>query len=214
MTANGYGCPVIRRLIGVLLLALLIAVPIGPSPARAAGLSYQDAAGDATELFEVQTPRPSDPELDVLQVDWSTSAEALTIVTRFTELGEPVASNGSAYIQSFVYEGVRYEFLQQVSGSPTSQVFPSGLYFRPTDDPTTEFGCASCSARFDFTAKTLTITAGLKSMAAAFREYQPEAPKFGAGSILEAPITTTQRFLGLLLTADHASPPAGTRLVV
>ena len=208
-----YGWRVIRRLMGVLTAAIVLSSLLGQSPARAGGLAYEDSAGDATEIFEVDTPRPSDPELDVLHVDWSTSVDTLTIVTRLTELGEPIASNGSAYIQSFVYEGERYEFLQQVSGSPSNQVFPAGLYFRPTDDPVREFSC-SCSARFDFTGKTLTITASLKSMAAAFREYQPDAPRFGPGSVIEAPITTTQRFLGLLFTADHAQPPAGTRLVV
>ena len=126
----------------------------------------------------------------------------------------PVASNGSSYIQSFVYEGTRYEFLQQSSSSPSSQVFPPGLYFRPTDDPTTEFSCGRCSARFDFTAKTLTVTAGIKSMASAFREYDPAAPRFGPGSVLEGQVTTTQRFLGVLLTADHASPPTGAKFTV
>ena len=199
---------------GAMAPATLLIAPIVSAPVKAGGLAYEDAAGDANELFEVATPRPSDPELDVLHVDWSTTAVALTIVTRFTELGEPLASNGSAYIHSFVYEGQRYEFLQQVSGSPSDSVFPAGLYFRPTDDPTTEFSCSNCSARFDYSAKTLTITAGLKSMAMAFREYQPDAPRFGRDSVLEAPITTTQRFLGLFFTADHASPPAGARLVV
>lgn len=80
-----------------LALAFLLAgLLLTPTPTRASSLSYSDQPGDATAIGDTDLPRPSDPQLDLLEISWSTTADELAIDTRVGELDEPVASNGWA----------------------------------------------------------------------------------------------------------------------
>ncbi|HUR50282.1 MAG TPA: hypothetical protein VMY88_12245 [Acidimicrobiales bacterium] len=183
-------------------------------PSRAGTLSYADPADDATAVAETQAPRPSDPELDLLDVSWSTSADELVVTTSLTALGDPAASDGWAIGHYFTYEDLRFEVLVQSSGAATSTVFgPSGVYLRPAGDSTTEYPCV---CRFTAHPDRPAVTAHIElhSIVSAVRASDPSLPRPAAGSHFTELETTSYRILGVLLSADHAIAPEGASLVV
>ena len=88
-----------RRILTTAAVAsLALAFLLGGSPARAGELSLEDPAGDATGLGEVEsTPRPSDPELDILNVKYASTPTELRIDLKMAKIGHPVGSIGYTY---------------------------------------------------------------------------------------------------------------------
>ena len=193
-------------------LAGLVATTLG-APARAGSLTYADHAGDATQVRDNDLPRPSDPELDLLEVDWSTTADELIITTSLGAIGEPVASNGWAVAHYLDYEGIRFEILVQDSGTPTDALFGDGVYLRVAGDSRTEYPCV-CRTYSEADTARVTVHVELHSLGTAVRFIDPRIPRPRAGSTFTELETVSYRTVGFLLSADGAAPPPDTTFVV
>lgn len=187
---------------------------LSPAPSRAGGASYADPAGDATAVDDQHPPRSSDPELDLLNASWSTTADELVVTTSLTALGSPVASDGWAVAHYFDYEGIRFEVLIQDVGTLTSTAIgPDGVYLRIAGDNSTEYPCV-CGFSTDANQARVTVRVELHSLGSAVRFIDPSLPRPRAGSRFTGLSTTSYRVAGFLLAADKAVAPEGTSLVV
>lgn len=196
-----------------LLVLCVVAGFILVSPARAGSLSYADAAGDATAIGDTDLPRPSDPELDLLDVSWATTPDELVVNTTLSALGEPVASNGWAIAHYFDYEDISFEIVVQDNGVPSSAAFPDGIYLRVAGDSTTEYPCV-CRYTLHSDKAQVTTMVELHSIGSAVRALDPRTPRPMAGSTFSALNTTSYRVAGFLLAADRAAAADGVTLVV
>lgn len=169
----------VAALVAVLVSLLAVLAP----PAQAGALAWEDTKGDATgwtaqevEALE-STPRPSDPELDLLFTSWATSGDTIVIVIRLDKLAQPQASQGATYTANFNYDESPYSFRYQNPADVS--VSARGLFFRAG---TTTIPCARCSAKLDGKTNTVTITAALSSMTAGMKSNNPSTPPIGKGS--------------------------------
>lgn len=194
-------------------LAILLLVAAGAAPTRAGALSYLDPAGDATALGDVSPPRPSDPELDLLDVSWSTTSDDLVVDSTLAAIGEPIGSNGWAIAQFFHYEGIDFEVLAQDVGAPTSSVFGDGVYLRVAGDSTTEYPCV-CRFIVRPDSPRVTVTVELHSIGSAVKVVDPTTPRPAVGAQFSDLRTTSYRVTGVLLAADRAAAPEGETLTV
>ena len=192
----------------------LAALLLSPTPSRAGAVSYSDPEGDATGVYSLAPPRPSDPELDLRAVTWSTTADELIVTTSLTALGEPLASDGWAVTHYLEYAGIQFEVLIQDVGTATSTIFgPDGVYLRPANDSSTEYPCV-CGFTLDAKQAKVTLRVELHSIGSAARYVDPRAPRPTAGAKFTDLRTTSFRVAGALLAADHAAPPDGATLRV
>jgi hypothetical protein len=139
-----------------------------PSPAGQPELRWTDAAADATGFFgESSTPRPSDPELDILEARYSFSGSNLVTSVKVEQIGMPFWSNASVfrfhfrsgkdsyYLQSVIGTSAEYLILFFDGGGPTfSRVSAAG---RETLE-------CECRATFDFEKDTATISISKQSL--------------------------------------------------
>lgn len=189
-------------------------VLLSSAPTRAGDASYSDPAGDATAVDDQHPPRSSDPELDLLNASWSTTADELVITTSLTAMGAPVASDGWAVAHYFDYEGIRFEVLIQDVGTATSTAIgPDGVYLRLAGDNSTEYPCV-CGFSADAERARVTVRVELHSLGTAVRFIDPRIPRPTAGSRFTDLHTISYRVAGFLLAADRAAAPEGTSLVV
>lgn len=199
------------RLASGLVLALLL---LSPTPSRAGALSYNDPAGDATAIDDLKPPRSSDPELDLLEVSWSTTSDELVISTSLAKVGQPVASDGWAIAHYFDYEDIVFEVLiQDVGVATSSAIGPDGVYLRRAGDSTTEYPCV-CRFSADPGRATVTVRVELHSIGSAAKVIDPRLRRPSPGSRFTDLRTTSYRVAGFLLAADHAAPKEGTVLTV
>lgn len=194
-------------------LALAIALLAGGAPARAGTLEFTDPEGDATGLSEVEsTPRPSEPELDILNASYVSDGKTLTVSSQVLTLADPVASGGAAYRWAWVYDGIVYELVFQLPTPPTDTVFVRGGVFRG-DGATISIDC--CKPTYDTKTNTIGLAISLSSIAKGVKTTSPDSPAFGPGSTVESIRATSQRSMGaLLVSADWATPKEGTTLTV
>ena len=184
------------------------------TPANAGALSYADPADDATTVADADLPRPSDPELDLRDVSWTTTAEELVITTSLSALGAPVASDGWALGHYFEYEGIHFELLVQDVGAATNALFgPDGVYLRPAGDSSSEFPCV-CRFTLDTDHGTVTARAELHSIGSAAKSVDPRLPRPAPGAHFAELRTISYRVAGALLAADRAAAPEGAILAV
>ena len=197
----------------LLAAGLVGALALSTLPAQAGPLAYPDPAGDATAVDDANPPRPSDPELDLLDVSWSTTSDELVVSTTLGAIGEPVASNGWAVAHYFTYEDIRFELLVQDVGTPSSAVFSDGVYLRVAGDSSTEYPCV-CRFNVEPGAARVRVHIELHSLGSAVRFIDPSTPRPGAGSTFTSLETISSRVVGFLFAADHAAPPPETIFVV
>lgn len=190
-------------------IALAVAVLVGGSPARAGELSVDDPAGDATGVDllgtpEAQsTPRPSDAELDILNMAWRSDAKDLKIDLKLAEIGHPIGSVGYSYRLNFTHAEIDYHFLYQVLGPPDAQSV--SFVFRDADGNVIE---CRCSGKVDGKTATLQVTAEIASLGRALKTNSGTA--LGPGTKLTNITGTTDRILGFLVAVDTASAPPAT----
>src|SRR5688500_11921477 len=98
--------PMRRCLIGFV-ATLATGLLLAGQPVRAGEFVLSDAADDATGLDEQvrSSPRPSDPELDILDVRYSSTATDLRIDMKLAKVGVPQASQGYTYRVRFGHGG-------------------------------------------------------------------------------------------------------------
>lgn len=160
--------------------ALLVVLQIGNAlPANAATLTFTDAKGDATGFVVESTPRPSDPELDILAVSFRTTADTLFVVAKFDKLGTPQLATGATRTINFTYDEADYEFRYQSPAPPQDQVSATGFFFR--DSLGMSIPCGRCSGKLDLKAATLSITAPFSSMSAGIKTSKATSPAIKPG---------------------------------
>lgn len=192
------------RFLPLLLIPLLVVTALA-GPARAGEVSFNDPEGDATGISSVpSSPRPSDRELDILRVTFTSSAEALTAVVKYVVNGTPPAATGSTRTVSFTYEGAEYSFRFQSPQPPADAVSATGFFFRKG---ATTIPCSRCSGKFDGKNNSLIFTAEYKSMHAGMRSEDPKVPPIAPGKKISGLKADSFRTVGLAaLTSDSAAP--------
>lgn len=194
-------------------MGIAILLVASAAPARAGSLSYSDLRDDATRVADLDPPRSSDPELDLLEVNWRTTADELVVTTTLAAAGPPPAANGWALGQYFTYNDIAFELLAQDVGSPSDQAFGDGVYLRVEGDSSTEYPCV-CRFIVRPERRQVEVRAELHSIGSAARTMQPRAPRPSVGSKFSALATVSYRVAGFLLAADDAAAPAEATLTV
>ncbi len=182
------------------LVALMVGVTlilVVPMPARASGVQYADPADDARDVHNLELDaRSSDPELDLLEVRWASTAEELVITTKLKAVGEPVASNGWALSHFFEYGAMEFELLGQEMGTPSERAFPDGVYLRGRYDSSVEYACV-CRMTIDRAKTEVTVRIELNSIGSAVRTQDPRAKRPGPGSVIEVVSSRSFRAAGI-----------------
>ena len=174
------------------------------SPARAGELNVPDPEGDATAVGDVEsTPRPSDPELDILGVKYSSDAKELRIDMKMAKIGMPVAAIGYTYRLNFTHGATDYQFLYQVLVEPFNQP----VFILRSGAAGDEVSC-KCSGKVNGKTATLEIRADIASLGRGMKAFDSEAPPIGPGTQFTNLTNTADRVVGCcLIAADFANPP-------
>jgi len=181
-------------------VAAVVALGMVSGPAQAGEFKIPDRAGDATGVDTVEsTPRPSDPELDILNVAYSSDGKQLKIDLKMAKIGQPVGSAGYTYRVNFTHGGTQYQFLYQVLEGP----FAPGFFFRSgaAGDRVT----CKCSGTVNGKTATLEIRADIASMSRGIKAFDSSAPPIGPGTKFTNLNNSADRILGLLISADRAN---------
>ena len=194
-------------------LLLTLALLTTATPVRAAELKVDDPAGDATgfDLLGTpeaeSTPRPSDAELDILGMSWTSDAKELKLALRLATIGHPVGSAGFTYRLNFTHGGVGYHFLHQVLGPPDAQTV--SFVFRNDDGTAIE---CRCSGKIDGKTSTWHVTAEIASIGKAIKANGGQP--IGPGTKFTNLAGSTDRILGFLVAVDYARPAPNTTFTV
>lgn len=184
---------------GTVLLA--VALLMAGSPAQAGEFNLPDPAGDATGVFVVEsTPRPSEEEVDILGVKYTTTANELQIDVKMAKVGVPVGSIGFAQRVGFTHSGVRYHFLHQVTDAAGAL---TGNFFALRQG-STEIPC-KCSGKINGKTATLEIRADIASLSRALKSFNADSAPIGPGTEFTALTNSADRVMGVALVAvDYA----------
>lgn len=191
-------------------VALALALVLGASPARAGELRWVDDEGDATGIGVDEvggTPRPSDPQLDILETTWSSDGKYLTLTMRLASVtGEPTGSTGRDYRFYFTHKETRWAVGAQLPSAPMDSAFIQGpIMYNDTDG---EYGdCGGCKITFDDKKKTFSLRVAYDTFDRAF----PGSEKVGPGTKFTELTSVAARFqVALIMPADNSDAPAGT----
>ena len=204
-----------RRLIAVVSAGML-GLLLGGQPVRAGELVVPDPADDATGLAEEvrSSPRPSDPELDILEVRYGSTATELRIDMKVAKVGVTQASQGFTYRVRFGHGGADWEFLYQVLDVPGFNQTYFTLRPGGAEGSQDSIACR-CSGKVNGKTATLEIRAEIASLSRALQSHTPGTPPIKAGTKLENLNNVTDRLTALLLLpADWAEPAGGAGFTV
>ena len=183
---------VISTLAAVSALALLLA----GSPVRAGEMNIDDPAGDANGFFPVEsTPRPSEEELDILGVKYSSTATEFKIDMKMAKIGIPVASAGFSYRLGFTHSGTSYHFLFERDEVPGAS--GSAFLLRQGATP---IPCR-CSGTINGKTATLEVKAEIASLSKALKSFNPDSDPIGPGTEFTGLSNTADRVMGVALIA-------------
>jgi len=182
-------------------VAAVVALVMVSGPVRAGEFKIPDPAGDATGFEAVEsTPRPSDPELDILNVAYSSNGKDLKIDLKMAKIGQPVGAAGFTYRVNFAHGGTQYQFLYQVLVPP----FNTPVFVLRSGATGDDVVC-KCSGKINGKTATLEIRADIASMSRGIRAFDPSAPPIGPGTKFTNLNNSADRILGLLISADLAN---------
>ena len=185
----------------LLLIVALVGLAAQAAPSRASA-EWEDTEGDATALPGVEsTPRPSDPELDVVWSKFSVSGDSIVATTRVVKLGVAIGSGGSVFQFHFKHKDVGY-YLQGLTGSAEYQQFfiNTPRFYRVNPDPTADNEELRCDCKFTtdpktnaavFTIKTSSVAKPLKASPGAIEMGSLAVKTFRrANNYIDADIST------------------------
>lgn len=187
-------------------LPLAVAAPLQAQ----AELNWTDPAGDATGLLgESSTPRPSDPELDILEARYGFSGANFVAFARVERIGLSAGSQATAFRFHFRSGKDRY-YLQSVFASSPQylDLFMEGgmpALYRVTEAGTEALECA-CSGRFDFKQSTATFSLTKQSLARALNT------PVGQIDLRELSVETLAHQVANYSSVDQAPAPEGSAL--
>ena len=199
-----------RTLSSVLSVAAAAGLVLVGSPARAGEVTWTDEPGDATGVVLVEeqvesTPRPSDPQLDILKTNWSADGKYLTLVMHLESVtGEPTGSTGRDYRFYFTHKDTRWAVGAQLPSAPMDTAFIQGpiMYNEDTGDYP---DCGGCKLTFDEKAKSLTLRVAYDTFDRAF----PGSDKVGPGTKFSDLSSVASRFqIAYIVPADNSDAPA------
>ena len=148
-------------------------------PACAAGdQPLADPSGDATGLVISDTPRPSEPDLDIRSATAAVQGTDLVVTMTVEKLSStpPAGSNGDAFDVGVSYEGQPFWVEGSRLLTAESADFGSG-----SDSRGTSFGASDVKATFDVDASTVAVTVPL----ATFNQHLAAGTTpLAAGSVL------------------------------
>lgn len=174
---------------------------IGAAPSQAGEFRIDDPAGDATGIDDLEsTPRPSDPELDILGVSYASDGKELKIDLKMAKIGHPAGSAGYTYRVNFTHGATQYQFLYQVLVAP----FDTPIFILRSGATGDEVACR-CSGKVNGKTATLEIRADIASMGRGMKAFDADAPPFGPGTKLTNLTNSADRVLGVLVSADRAN---------
>lgn len=177
--------------------ALALALLLLGSPAQASEFNIADPAGDATGLFVVEsTPRPSDEEVDILGVKYSTTATELRIDVKMAKIGIPVGAIGFSQRIGFTHSGTSYHFLHEVDDVP-GVLSGSSFLLRQGN---TEIPC-KCSGKINGKTATLEIRADIASLSRALKSFNPDSDPIVPGTEFTELVNSADRVEGVALIA-------------
>lgn len=166
-----YPYAVARRRFLWLAAALLAVSTAAPAVAAQPEIRWTDPAGDATGFMgHSSTPRPSDPELDILEARYSFTGQSLAAWVSVDRMSWPAWSSAAVFRFHFRSGKHQYYLQSAFAGSgPYLTLFLEGG--RPTLYRLSEAGrepidCL-CSATFDFKRSTASFTVRKNSLASA-----------------------------------------------
>ena len=203
-----------RKLCALITAALGLVLVV--QPVRAGELVLPDPAEDATGLSEDvrSSPRPSDPELDILEVKYGSTATELRIDMKVAKVGVPQGSQGFTYRVRFGHGGADWEFLFQVLAVPGFEQPYFTLRPGSAEGSQDSIAC-KCSGKVNGRTATLEIRAEIASLSRAIQSYKAGTPPIKPGTKLENLSNVTDRLTGfLLLPADWAEPAEGATFAV
>ena len=197
--------PSSKRLASVLLPLLAVVVLLPGAPARAGEISFPDEAGDATGFQAESTPLPNSPELDILEVSFTSDATSLHAVIQLESLGTPSAATGATRAAGFIYEGNQYWFRFQAPQDPFNNIAAYGFIFRKGG---TTIPCGRCSGKLDPKTNTVRFSAEYKSMTSGMKTEDPDITPLAPGSTITGLVAETYRSVVLLAPFADAANPA------
>lgn len=156
----------LRRSLFTLLVVLGLAAQSAPTRANA---EWKDAQGDATGIPMVEsTPRPSDPELDVVSSSFAVAGDSIVATTRVLKLGVPAASGGSVFHFRFKHKDDVYYFQGLTGSAEYQQLFLNNpRFYREGKGPTGEREELKCDCKFSTDPKTNTAIFSIKTASVA-----------------------------------------------
>lgn len=151
------------KLLVVTLLSCLSAAALTAPGSAAPAVEWADPAGDANGLPEVEsTPRPSDPELDVLNVTFNRRGDSLVASLRLERLGIAPGSFGSVYRWYFTLKDAEYYFMARSATPEYDQLYYSTPAFYQVDPLGVEDVELRCDCKAIFDSKTNTVSFAIK----------------------------------------------------
>lgn len=188
-------------------IALAVAIIFAGGPARAGEMKIVDPAGDANGFFPVKsTPRPSEPELDILGVHYASTPTEFKIDVKMAKIGVPAGSVGFSHRLGFTHSGVSYHFLHEVDEIPGVRS-ASALLLR---QGATAIPC-KCSGKINGKTATLEVRADIASLSRALKSFNPASDPIGPGTEFTRLTNTADRVMGVALIAvdwAEAAPDA------
>lgn len=182
------------------LAVIAVAAPGSAAPA----VEWVDPPGDANGMPEVEsTPRPSDPELDVLNASFTRRGDSLVASLRLERLGTAPGSFGSVYRWYFTLRDSEYYFMARTN-APEYPYSSTPAFYRvdPLGVEDEELRC-DCKATFDNKANTV-----------AFAIKWEGIKKTLKGGELTGLYALTFRRYTLFIDADTARAPEQARFTL
>ncbi|HUQ40273.1 MAG TPA: hypothetical protein VM030_08970 [Acidimicrobiales bacterium] len=224
-----------RSLIAVVNVAVIGAWLGGAAvpPAHAgASVSFTDPAGDATGLDPLpgsqepvleSTPRPSDPELDLVAVAWTADAKNVTVLAKVGQLGAPPVGIGTVFRFWFSYSNQPFQLIAQLPSGPATSTTTTGLFMRARMPTSAELNCRDCRVSYDAKSSSIKVTASIAGLSAGMRQQSAALKALKPGATLTGLAVLGQRLglaadrtvdVGRTVTADVARAAPGASLTL
>lgn len=179
------------------------------SPARSSA-EWTDPAGDANGVILTvhNSPRPSDPEIDVVGASLTVAGDSLVARARTSAAGNASGSFGSLFRFHFTVKKEAYYFQVRSATPEYAMLYAVTPGFYKVGDEVsgdTTLKC-DCKASFDDKAKQVTFTIKLAPMKSTL--------KAAGGATLSALAVQTYRRYPVFINGDLAPAPAAMTISI
>lgn len=187
-------------------LASLAVSGLASPGSAASSVEWEDPTGDANGAPRVEsTPRPSDPELDVLFASYAVHGENLVASIRLEKLGTAPGSFGSIYRFHFTHNDTGY-YMMARTNTPEYPYSSDPAFYRsgPLGVQDDEALKCDCKVKFDAKANTVSFAIKLDGVKKALK---------GGGELTDLYVKALRR-ANVFIDADTARAPEKSSLTV